>query len=85
MAEPGFWDDQQEGRGALGRARPPERRVERYDSLTGEVEDLEELVELADDGELVELEAAVTPLKRQLERLEEDALFRGSTTPATPS
>ena len=77
MAEPGFWDDQQGAAALSSEHSRLTRRVERYDSLTGEVEDLEELVELADDGELVELEAAVTPLKRQLERLEEDALFRG--------
>jgi peptide chain release factor 2 len=77
MAEPGFWDDQQQAAALSSEHSRLTRRVERYDSLTGEVEDLEELVELADDGELVELEAAVTPLKRQLERLEEDALFRG--------
>jgi peptide chain release factor 2 len=77
MAEPGFWDDQQGAAALSSEHSRLTRRVERYDSLTGEVEDLEELVELADDGELVELGAAVTPLKRQLERLEEDALFRG--------
>ncbi len=77
MGEPGFWDDQQRAAALSSEHARLTRRVERYDSLTGEVEDLEELVELADDGELEELEAAVTPLKRQLERLEEDALFRG--------
>ena len=77
MAEPGFWDDQQGAAALSSEHSRLTRRVERYDSLAGEVEDLEELVELADDGELEELGAAVTPLKRQLERLEEDALFRG--------
>ena len=77
MGEPGFWDDQQRAAGLSAEHARLTRRLERYEGLAGEVADLEELVELADDGELDELETALAPLHRQLERLEEDALFRG--------
>ncbi len=77
MGEPGFWDDQQRAAGLSAEHARLTRRLERYEELAGEVADLEELVELADDGELDELETALAPLHRQLERLEEDALFRG--------
>ena len=62
MGEPGFWDDQQRAAALSAEHARLTRRVERYESLAGEVDDLEELVELADDGELEELEAAVAPL-----------------------
>jgi peptide chain release factor 2 len=77
MGEPGFWDDQQRAAGLSAEHARLTRRLDRYDGLAGEVDDLDELLELADDGELNELAGALVPLGRQLERLEEDALFRG--------
>ena len=58
------------------------RRRERYDSLTQESADLNELVALAsDDGELDEVAESVTTLKRELDRLQEEALFSGEYDP----
>ena len=54
------------------------KSLERYDSMAAELDDLDELSSLAsDDGELDEIAVSLEPLKRQLERLEEAALFRG--------
>jgi peptide chain release factor 2 len=78
MGEPGFWDDQQRAAALSAEHARLSRRLERYDGLASEVTDLDQLLELAsDDGELDELAGSVDVLKRQLGRLEEDALFRG--------
>jgi peptide chain release factor 2 len=78
MRRPGFWDDQEKAARASSEHARLSRRLARYDSLAGEAADLDELAALAsDDGELAEVEGAVDALKRQLERVEEDALFAG--------
>jgi peptide chain release factor 2 len=78
MGEPGFWDDQQRAAALSAEHARLSRRLERYDGLASEVADLDQLLGLAsDDGELDELAGSVEVLKRQLGRLEEDALFRG--------
>jgi peptide chain release factor 2 len=78
MGEPGFWDDQQRAAKISSDHARLTRRVERYDRLTSESDDLTELVGLADDdGELDEVAASVDALKRELARLQEDALFTG--------
>jgi peptide chain release factor 2 len=74
MGEPGFWDDQ--GRAARISAEQARlsKKLERYDALTREYEDAKEL--LAMDGDLAdELRAQLVPIRRELERLREDALF----------
>jgi peptide chain release factor 2 len=78
MGAPGFWDDQQRAAAISSEHARLSRRRERYDSLSREVEDTGQLIELAsDDGELDELADAVDALKRQLQGVEEDALFSG--------
>jgi peptide chain release factor 2 len=78
MGEPGFWDDQARAARISAEHARLSRRVERYDRLTTEADDLGELVALAsDDGELDEVEQNVVALKSELERLQEDALFAG--------
>ena len=78
MGEPGFWDDQQRAAKISSDHARLTRRVERYDRLTWESDDLTELAGLADDdGELDEVAASVDALKRELARLQEDALFTG--------
>ena len=77
MGEPGFWDDQQRA-AALGAEHARlTKRLERYDALTSEVGDLEELLELAGEEELDELEGSVRAMRAQLVSLEEAAIFRG--------
>jgi len=78
MGEPGFWDDQARAARISAEQARVSRRLERYEQLTGEARDLGELAEIAaEDGELDEVDAAVQALKRQLDRLTEDALFTG--------
>jgi peptide chain release factor 2 len=78
MGRPGFWDDQARAAKTSAEHARLSRRLERYERLTGEADDLKELTALASaDGELDEVEASVQALKRELDRLQEDALFTG--------
>jgi peptide chain release factor 2 len=78
MGEPAFWDDQALAAKISAEHARLTRRLERYDRLTSEADDLRELASLASaDGELDEVETSVGALKRELDRLQEDALFTG--------
>ena len=78
MGAPGFWDDQQGAAAKSAEHARLSRRLTRYAELTSEASDVRELLALAsDDGELDEIEQAVQTLKRELDRLQEDALFTG--------
>jgi peptide chain release factor 2 len=78
MGDPGFWDDQKRAAAISSEHARLARRRDRYDSLSGDAEDLTQLLELAsDDGDLDDVQEAVNALKRQLERVQEDALFSG--------
>src|SRR4051794_39635495 len=79
MGEPGFWDEP-EAAGKVGaeHARVG-RRLESYDALNRDVEDLEGLIELADEDEELagELEETLDSVEQRLEALEEERLFSG--------
>jgi peptide chain release factor 2 len=77
MGAPGFWDDQKKAAALSAEHARLSKRVERYDGLASEVEDLEELLSISSDEDLDELDDSVSALRRQLEQLEEAALFRG--------
>ena len=78
MGEPGFWDDQARAARISAEQARLTRRLERYERLSGEADDLRELTGLvSDDGELDEVERGVQALRGELERLQEDALFTG--------
>jgi len=78
MAEPGFWDEQARAAKISSEHARLTRRRDRYDALTSEAADLNELVGLAsEDGELDEVAESVATLKRELDRLQEEALFSG--------
>jgi peptide chain release factor 2 len=81
MGEPGFWDDQKRAAATSAEHARLARRLEHYDSFAREAADLSELVELASDDELEELEQATAALHRRLEQLQEDALFTGEYDP----
>jgi peptide chain release factor 2 len=79
MGEPGFWDDP-EAAGRVGSDHAREtRRLSTYEQLAGDVEDLEGLVELAEeDPELAaEVEQAFGSVETRLAALEEERLFSG--------
>jgi peptide chain release factor 2 len=76
LGAPGFWDDQQRATAVSAEHSRLTKRLERYERLMRDYEDAREL--LAMDGDLAgELESVVTPLRDELGRLQEDALFNG--------
>jgi peptide chain release factor 2 len=76
MGEPGFWDDQQRAARISTDHSRLTKRLERYDRLRREYEDARELFSL-DGGMEAEIADALVPLRRELDRLQEDALFTG--------
>ena len=76
LGRPGFWDDQQRAAQVSTEHARLAKRLERYETLRQEYEDARELFAL--DGSLGdELAAGLDLLERQLEKVEEDALFTG--------
>jgi peptide chain release factor 2 len=76
LSRPGFWDDQQRAAAVSAEHARLSRRLERYDRLTREYADAKELADL--DPDLADdVRDSLAPLRRELERLQEDALFSG--------
>jgi peptide chain release factor 2 len=76
MGKPGFWDDQQRAASVSTEHSRLTKRLERYERLRREYEDARDLAEL--DGDLGdEIVESLRPLRRDLERLQEEALFNG--------
>jgi peptide chain release factor 2 len=75
LAAPGFWDDQQRAARVSAEHARLTRRLERYERLSRDYDDAREL--FAMDGEMADEIAASIALRRELERLQEDALFTG--------
>ncbi|HEX6490155.1 MAG TPA: peptide chain release factor 2 [Gaiellaceae bacterium] len=76
LGAPGFWDDQEHAARVSAEHARLARRLERYERLSREYDDARELYAM--DGELEdEIASAIAPLRRELERLQEDALFTG--------
>ncbi len=76
MAAPGFWDDQQQAARISTEQARVTRRLERYRRLSQEYEDAAELASM--DGDMAgEIAASLAPLRAELDRLQEDALFNG--------
>ena len=76
MAEPGFWDDQQQAARISAEHARLNARLERYRRLQQEYDDAVELLSM--DGEMAEeIESALEPIRAELEQLQEQALFTG--------
>ena len=76
MGAPGFWDDQQRAAEISTEHSRVTKRLERFRRLDQEYRDARELAEM--DGEMAdEIAASLRPLRDELARLEEDALFNG--------
>jgi peptide chain release factor 2 len=76
MGEPGFWDDQRAAAATSAEHARLSRRLERYRQLQREYDDARELLSL--DGDLeAEIRSQVAPLRRDLDQLQEEALFTG--------
>ncbi len=76
MGSPGFWDDQSAAARISTEHSRLTKRLERYERLQREHDDAAELLELDPDFG-AELEGQLVPLRQELERLQEDALFTG--------
>ncbi len=75
MGAPGFWDDQQEAARISAEHARASRKIETYRRLSDDYEAISALAGEGDaDGELT---ALIAPLERELNRLQEDALFNG--------
>jgi peptide chain release factor 2 len=76
LSAPGFWDDQQRAAQVSAEHARVQRRLLSYERLQREYEDAREL--LAMDGDMAdEIGESLTPLRDELEKLQEDALFTG--------
>jgi len=76
LGSPGFWDDRQRAAQVSAEHARLSRRLERYRRLTQDYQDAQEL--LAMDGDMAaEIESSIAPLRQELDRLQEDALFSG--------
>jgi peptide chain release factor 2 len=76
LGAPGFWDDQAHAARVSTEHSRLTKRLERYRRLQREHDDAAELLELEPDLG-AEIETQLRPLRRELERLQEDALFNG--------
>jgi peptide chain release factor 2 len=77
MSEPGFWDDQERAQKVSTEHARVARRLETYERLQRDFADAEGLYEL-DPAMADEIAASIGPLRGELERLEEAALFNGT-------
>jgi peptide chain release factor 2 len=76
LNKPGFWDDPQHAAQVSSEHARLSKRLERYRALVRDYEDAAEL--FAMDGDMAaEIEHSLTPLRAELDRLQEDALFTG--------
>jgi peptide chain release factor 2 len=76
LGEPGFWDDQHRAAAVSAEHARLSKRLERYDRLRREFDDARELLSM--DGEMAdEIAESLAPIRAELERLQEDALFTG--------
>ena len=76
MGEPGFWDDQERAAQISTEHSRVTRKLERYQQLTRDFEDAQELFSM-DGGMEEEIATSIEPLRRELALLQEDALFSG--------
>jgi peptide chain release factor 2 len=79
MGEPGFWDDQSRAARVSAEHARATRRLETWRALERDVDDLEGLVELADEDESLagELAEQFASVEARLAELEEQRLFSG--------
>jgi peptide chain release factor 2 len=79
MQKPGFWDDQAKAAEISAQHSRVQRRLEGFRSLTEDVDDLDELAELAaEDEEMAgELTGQIQSVEKRLAELEEERLFSG--------
>jgi peptide chain release factor 2 len=76
MGEPGFWDDQDRAAKISTEHSRVARKLDSYEQLTRDYQDAQELFSM-DGGMEDEIASSIAPLRQELERLQEQALFSG--------
>jgi len=79
MGAPGFWDNQESAQETVGRLKSVKAIVGPMSELIGSGEDLEALIEMADEDESIEedVRQEIETLETQLDELELKALLNG--------
>jgi peptide chain release factor 2 len=79
MGAAGFWDDSERAAAVSGEHSRASRRLEQFEKLTGDVEDLDALVEMAVEEEALqaEVDEQIASVETRLAELEEQRLFSG--------
>jgi len=79
MGAPGFWDDQERAARVSAEHARATRKLEEFERLQVDVEDLDGLAELADEDPDIsqELDEQIASVERRLAALEEERLFSG--------
>src|SRR5436305_12356230 len=76
LGQPGFWDDPQHAASVSAEHARLTRRLDRYERLQHDYDDAQALLEM-DPDMAGEIESSIEPLRAELGRLQEDALFTG--------
>jgi peptide chain release factor 2 len=79
MGASGFWDDSERAAAVSGEHSRASRRLEQFEQLQGDVEDLDALVEMAVEEESLqaEVDEQIASVEARLAELEEQRLFSG--------
>ena len=79
MQAPGFWDDQKLAAGTSASHTRAKRKLELWEGISADVEDLGELAEMAAEDEEIaaELNSQLVSIAARLAELEEERLFSG--------
>jgi peptide chain release factor 2 len=79
MGATGFWDDSERAAAVSGEHSRASRRLEQFEKLKGDVEDLDALVEMAVEEESLqaEVDEQIASVEARLAELEEQRLFSG--------
>ncbi len=79
MGAPGFWDDSERAAAVSGEHARTSRRLEQFNELKGDVEDLDALVEMAqeEDSLQAEVDEQIASVEERLAELELQRLFSG--------
>src|SRR6201995_829626 len=79
MGASGFWDDSERAAAVSGEHSRASRRLEQFEQLKGDVEDLDALVEMAVEEESLqaEVDEQIASVEARLAELEEQRLFSG--------
>ena len=79
MGDPAFWEDSEHAAGVSAEHSRASRKLETFNALRADVDDLDGLVELAEADESLagEVDAQIASVQERLAALEEERLFAG--------